>query len=1392
MQKKFLSLALACTMGLSAFGGIPAVAADGQEAPFSPADYLTQTEDGYTLSSLDHTMRFDLFQQDGQLMYSIGRQTPSQVETVQVRVGDLDKNDRVDITDVMEVCKILARKTAGVNPSVFEMVAGNLDDDDTISITDVMELCKMLVKKGEPVYREMETVIGEGKNLSMIEPSRLGVTIDGAVYGSDVRLRAAEASRITGRTIPLLGNQAEIEDEGVLATFTIQQDSYDFYLDVRAYNDGIAFRYRFPGSADAKRNVTDELTQFTLPSTLKELWAGKENRDSEPEIEKLDASRAVSKHINIPMTAVLADGEGYLSIMEGGATTSFPQINMEAKGNYVYQANISWSDAKSYTAAGDITTGWRIVNGADDLNALVNNYNIYKVNPDPDPEVYADTSYIQPGRATWTWLTDYGNPSCTDPKYSQQFMEAASKLGFEYSVIDEGWYYRGNTAWHDSSLSSETYVPALTRLGEVGKAVNVKPILWTGVTSSAERCLQVKDLASAQAFVDLMKKTGMAGAKIDFWAGEDQPNLPNRSLELQEAFLKMCAEAELLVNFHGINDPTGMSVTYPNEITREGIRGLENIGNASNRNYATQARFLTRQLFTRYLAGHADWTPACNTAMQIASLILIDSPLNVIATHPSDILSNPAVEMIKSIPTVWDQTVVLPVSEIDKLAVYAKESKGTWYLGGIYHNEADQQAQQIRFDYDFLGEGSYQMELWLDKEDGSKEKIERVVTNKDSFRSVIPANAGFAARFTKLSASQYGGEILESKPLTFTAVDENAVIKYTTDGSDPMTSSTAVTYTEPIALEKSCKVRAAIVEGDGAGTEVAHQFNTGKMEIASAIDYGTAETTVTLTTNNASDIYYTTDGTEPTISSSKYNAPLRFTEEGVLKVLAVSKKDGTRVTDTIQIGIKNQPTIVPNAYLTAVGYLSADTGWDNIGVDKNCKNGEISINGVKYERGVGVNANGYFEYSVPQNAKFIVGTVGIDDVAKENANDGHKASGNCIISFDGQTAWSSVVFVPDEHITFKVAVPEGAKTVKIQLLDGGDGITCDNISIGNAGWLGENMEFYVPEPLEPGVDYISEDMIAASHSGWGDYAALDEWTHEGKSFPIVIAGKTYSKGLTNHSATDGSAYFKINIPAGAKKITGIGGVDMAACQKLSDDDAYKTEAKASFKFIFRNADGTELGNQTTENKAYGEAADISYDIPEGASTVEIQFLPGGRDNANFGYASLGNLGFTSDMVYVSADMVAESQSGWGNYAGLDHWTDNSGAPFSIMIADQTYERGLTNHSAVDGSAKFVINLPNGAKKITGVGGVDMAACQKLSDNEAYKTEAKASFQFIFRDADGTELGSQTTENAAYGQALQISYDIPEGAATVEIQFLTGGRGDNRFGYASLGDLCFVK
>lgn len=145
--------------------------------------------------------------------------------------------------------------------------------------------------------------------------------------------------------------------------------------------------------------------------------------------------------------------------------------------------------------------------------------------------------------------------------------------------------------------------------------------------------------------------------------------------------------------------------------------------------------------------------------------------------------------------------------------------------------------------------------------------------------------------------------------------------------------------------------------------------------------------------------------------------------------------------------------IKPDVFL-GKDYLSATTGYsgDPASVNKNTRGGVISISGVKYDNGISTNANGYFEYSVPKNAKYFMGIAGIDDSVVSDANY-VKASVKCEVSFDGFTAIITGVLTYGKSQYIKVEVPQGATKVTIKFNDAGDGILCDRASMGNAGWL---------------------------------------------------------------------------------------------------------------------------------------------------------------------------------------------------------------------------------------------------------------------------------------------------------------------------------------------------
>src|SRR5262249_45832331 len=137
-------------------------------------------------------------------------------------------------------------------------------------------------------------------------------------------------------------------------------------------------------------------------------------------------------------------------------------------------------------------------------------------------------------------------------------------------------------------------------------------------------------------------------------------------IDLYEALLRTAAEHHIMLVFHGANKPTGRARTWPNEMVREAVRGLE------SSSMTERARHQTILPFTRYLAGPADYTTMIfserrrdtSIAHQIATMVVFASPLLTIAANPQSMLDSPAVDVIKSVPAVWDDTRVLPGSDI--------------------------------------------------------------------------------------------------------------------------------------------------------------------------------------------------------------------------------------------------------------------------------------------------------------------------------------------------------------------------------------------------------------------------------------------------------------------------------------------------------------------------------------------------------------------------------------------------------------------------------------------------------------------------------------------------------------------------------------------------------
>jgi alpha-glucosidase len=168
-----------------------------------------------------------------------------------------------------------------------------------------------------------------------------------------------------------------------------------------------------------------------------------------------------------------------------------------------------------------------------------------------------------------------------------------------------------------------------------------------------------------------------------------------------------------------------------------------------------RARHDTTLPFTRYLAGHGDYTPVhfgarrgdTTWAHQIATAAVFDEPLLTYGAHPTNLLANPAVEMIRSIPAVWDETIVLPTSEIGELAAFARRRGDTWFLAIL--NGPD--ARTVKVPLSFLGTGEHQALVVHDRKgEPTAVEIENAKARaNDSLTIELSSGGGFIARFQR-------------------------------------------------------------------------------------------------------------------------------------------------------------------------------------------------------------------------------------------------------------------------------------------------------------------------------------------------------------------------------------------------------------------------------------------------------------------------------------------------------------------------------------------------------------------------------------------------------------------------------------------------------------------
>jgi alpha-glucosidase len=490
--------------------------------------------------------------------------------------------------------------------------------------------------------------------------------------GSHATFGSASSGRIDEQ-YAFHGAKAIANNRANTLTIPVQEhDGSSYTIEARAYDDGFAWRILLANAGSAVR-VLEETSTWMLPEG--EVWFAERNNDwklksyaGEFRHTPIDSLPSISSQGPIqtaPLVVELPRNGGYELVTEA-ALANYSGMRLRATGNRTLQVDFT-EGAKGFEVDRALTTPWRVTMLCRDLNCLVNSTLTENLNPPPDAKLFRDTSYIYEGRFVWRYMSrETGTPA-----QEAEFVDLAAALGYEYTLVDDGWKTWA-TPW-----------PSMKELVRYAQSKKIGVFAWK---DSNEIENPAGDYADARDFLDRAADAGLAGVKLDFFNSESK-----KKVDFERRILRLGAERSLMIDFHGLQKPTGEERTFPNGMSREAIRGIELNRMPEGPLPASHNAALP---FTRFAIGPADYTPVnlqwpgeTTWSHQLATAILLSSPWLVIAEDPAFLLRNPdtapALEVFKELPTSWDETIVLPGSQIGGVVGMARRKGGIWFVAAI-------------------------------------------------------------------------------------------------------------------------------------------------------------------------------------------------------------------------------------------------------------------------------------------------------------------------------------------------------------------------------------------------------------------------------------------------------------------------------------------------------------------------------------------------------------------------------------------------------------------------------------------------------------------------------------------------------------------------------------
>ena len=569
------------------------------------------------------------------------------------------------------------------------------------------------------------------RNTQLVDGGRMGFVFDSGEFGRGLKTGRIEHRSGVERYDLITGKSSHVEEaynEAVIPLLENAAPHRRIDLVVRAFDDGAAFRYVFPEQEGWNSYVMhDELTTFDLAGNPKALTmylgsytTSHEGFYTQTDYEHLDEG----KLMEMPTLFTYPDGT-VMAVTEAairdyaGLYLSKEQGSLRGK-----LSPLPGQQREKVRASLPHRSPWRVMMIGPEVGRLIASNLLTNLN---DPCAVADTTWIRPGKTTFTWWNGCIAPDTTflagnNFPTNKYYIDFAARSGLDfhsiYGYAEQPWYYDPNMNFESPSPEADIMKPLRTLdmpyICNYAASQGVGIHLWVNWRPLYEQL----DEALAR-----FEEWGVKGMMVDFMDRDDQ-----QMIRIQEEILAKSAAHKIFVQFHGSSKPSGLNRTYPNEFTREGTRNYEcykwSVDIGADLDIAIP--------FTRLLAGATDYhlggfravpkeklqirysNPwVTNTRCHMLGMyVVLESYLGMVCDTPQAYEGQPGFEFIRKVPTTWDETVV-PAASVMEYACVARRKGADWWVGAINNSTP----REVVLTADFLGDGEYTAEIYADTDE---------------------------------------------------------------------------------------------------------------------------------------------------------------------------------------------------------------------------------------------------------------------------------------------------------------------------------------------------------------------------------------------------------------------------------------------------------------------------------------------------------------------------------------------------------------------------------------------------------------------------------------------------------------------------------------------------